>query len=355
MADIEVLLPKMGESVAEATIIKWLKEEGDTIEADESIIEIATDKVDSEVPAPADGILIKRLFNEGDVVNVGEVIAIIGTEASAGSSTAQPVAEAATATNGVSAQVEETLMAPVGSNGNGVLLEKTGPSGKFYSPLVRSIAQAEGIAIDELEQISGSGQNGRVTKKDILAYIPNKGTVATPVAAVAQPAVKAVPAAVKAPVAKPAVHKPSVPIGPNDEVIEMDRMRKLIADHMVKSVQTAPHVTSFVEADVTNLVLWRNKIKNDFLAREGEKLTFTPIFIEAIAKALKDFPMVNSSIDGNNIIVKKDINIGMAAALPSLCPQVASEVLVFTIILDGCVTGTAPTTTQPLASISAAG
>ena len=318
MADIEVLLPKMGESVAEATIIKWLKEEGDTIEADESIIEIATDKVDSEVPAPAEGVLIKRLFNEGDVVNVGEVIAIIGSEVSANSPVPQPAAEVApTPSNGVSTKVEEVLMAPVSSNGNGAILEKTGPSGKFYSPLVRSIAQAEGIAINELEQISGTGQNGRVTKKDILAYIPNKGNVAA--AVVAQPVAPAAPVAspVKAPVAKAAASSPSIPVGPNDEVIEMDRMRKLIADHMVKSVQTAPHVTSFVEADVTNIVLWRNKIKNQFFEKEGEKMTFTPIFIEAVAKALKDFPLVNSSIDGDKIIVKKDINVGMAAATPS--------------------------------------
>jgi len=317
MADIEVLLPKMGESVAEATIIKWLKEEGDTIEADESIIEIATDKVDSEVPAPGDGILIKKLVNEGDVVEVGAVIAIIGSEASASSSTPQAEAaavEVAAVSNGVPANVEETLMAPVSSNGNGTVLAKTGPTGKFYSPLVRSIAQAEGIAINELEQIPGTGQNGRVTKKDILAYIPNKGSVtATPAAAPAA-AVTAAPKA--APVAA-TVKSPSIPVGPGDEIVEMDRMRKLIADHMVNSVKVAPHVTSFVEADVTNLVLWRNKIKNDFLAKEGEKMTFTPIFIEAIAKALKDFPLVNSSIDGDNIVIKKNINVGMAAATPS--------------------------------------
>lgn len=318
MADIEVLLPKMGESVAEATIIKWLKEEGDTIEADESIIEIATDKVDSEVPAPSDGILIKKLVNEGDVVDVGAVIAIIGSEVSASAHTATPQPAAASAvsavSNGVSSNVEEVLMAPVSSNGNGAILSKTGPTGKFYSPLVRSIAQAEGIAINELEQISGSGQNGRVTKKDILAYIPNKGSI------IASPQAASVPATVAAPKAasKSAPSKSlSIQVGPGDEVVEMDRMRKLIANHMVNSVKVAPHVTSFVEADVTNLVLWRNKIKNDFLKKEGEKMTFTPIFIEAIAKALKDFPLVNSSIDGDHIIIKKNINVGMAAATPS--------------------------------------
>lgn len=325
MADIEVLLPKMGESVAEATIIKWLKEEGDTIEADESIVEIATDKVDSEVPAPADGIMVKKLFNEGDVVKVGEIIAVIGSEAAsaASSSTPEPVAanEPAPATNGVdtgnqkvAAQVEETLMAPIASNGSGTAIAKSGPSGRFYSPLVRSIAQSEGIALEELEQITGSGQNGRVTKKDILAYIPNRGNATTTLAP--EPKVEVAEQKTAAP-SKPAVQAPAVSVGGQDEVIEMDRMRKLIADHMVHSVHTAPHVTSFVEADVTNIVLWRNKIKNEFLSKEGEKMTFTPIFIEAVARALKDFPLVNSSIDGDKIIVRKNINIGMAAATPS--------------------------------------
>ncbi len=313
----------MGESVAEATIIKWLKEEGDTIEADESIIEIATDKVDSEVPAPADGVLIKKLFNEGDVVKVGEVIAIIGSEASASASEAAPAPAAKTEEpvagsngNGIAEKVEKTLMEPVATNATGGIIAKNGPSGKFYSPLVRSIAQAEGISLQELETISGSGQNGRVTKKDILAYIPNRGTtVASPgvETAVATPVVEK--SAPVAPVAKPSA--PAVSVGGQDEVIEMDRMRKLIADHMVNSVHTAPHVTSFVEADVTNIVLWRNKIKNQFFEKEGEKMTFTPIFVEAVAKALKDFPLVNSSIDGDKIVVRKNINIGMAAATPS--------------------------------------
>lgn len=318
MADIEVLLPKMGESVAEATVIKWLKEEGDAIEADESIIEIATDKVDSEVPAPADGILKKRLFHEGDVVQVGQPIAIIGTEGeeTVAAAPSAPKAEvSAASSNGSNGQVEKELLAPLATMEVANGLAKNGPSGKFYSPLVRSIAQTENIPMNELEQIAGTGANGRVTKKDILSHLENRGAQTVNASA---PTTVAAPVQEKPkPAAQKAVHKPSIPVGSNDEVIEMDRMRKLIADHMVNSVHTAPHVTSFVEADVTNIVLWRNKVKKAFQEKEGEKLTFTPIFIEAVAKALKDFPLVNSSIDGDRIIVRKDINIGMATALPS--------------------------------------
>lgn len=309
MAQTEILLPKMGESVAEATIIKWLVEEGQQVEADEPIVEIATDKVDSEVPAPEDGVIIKRLVNEGDVVAVGQPIAIFGQEGevAAPAATSAPKAEQAAAP---AAQVLEAVAAPL-SNGSAV--EKTGPSGRFYSPLVRSIAKEEGIGMEELEAVNGTGAEGRVTKKDILAYIETRGNAPAPVVAPSP-----TPAAASSPVA-PTQSKPAskIAVGPNDEVIEMDRMRKMIADHMVKSVQTSPHVTSFVEADVTNIVTWRNKMKKEFEKREGEKLTFTPIFVEAVAKAIKDFPGVNASVDGDNVIIRKDINVGMAAALPS--------------------------------------
>ncbi len=324
MAQVEVLLPKMGESVAEATIIKWLKEEGETIEADESIIEIATDKVDSEVPAPADGVLVKRLCNEGDVVKVGDVIAIIAGEgeavaevtapaaepakevAAAAPVAAEPVMAASTATTAVAATEE-----PISKNGN---------SGRFYSPLVRSIAEKEAISMAELEAIPGTGQGGRLTKKDLLAYLPKRSTQsattsATPVA----PAIVAAPATngqAKV-VSQPTPVQPAISVGGQDEIIEMDRMRKLIADHMVMSKHTSPHVTSYVEADVTNIVNWRNKVKNSFQQREGEKITFTPIFMEALVKAIKDMPMVNVSVDGDKIIKKADINLGMATALPS--------------------------------------
>lgn len=307
MAQVEVLLPKMGESVAEATIIKWLKNEGDTVELDEPIIEIATDKVDSEVPSPNAGILIKRLCNEGDVVQVGKPIAIIGSEAGSVAAPVAPKVEVASNGNGqhhnapVAAAVTPAVSAPLGKgNGN-----------KFFSPLVRTIAQTEGVTIEELETIQGSGAQGRVTKKDILNYLPNKGKTTAP-------------ARVTAPVQQNTTRvevkeekRPAIPVGPNDEIIEMDRMRKLIAQYMVDSKRISPHVTSFVEADVTNLVLWREKAKKEFERREKEKLTFTPLLMEAVIKAIKDFPMINISVDGDRIIKKKDINIGMAAALPS--------------------------------------
>jgi len=315
MSQIEILLPKMGESVAEATIIKWLKNEGDRVEADEPIVEIATDKVDSEVPAPEAGILVKRLVNEGDVVKVGQAIAQVGSAAGASSApvaaapaaTAQPVATAP-ATNGSPAPVAHAAAAagPV---------ERTGPSGKFYSPLVRNIAQSEGISLQELESIAGSGQGGRVTKKDVLDYLPNRNTQTESAPVAAAPAAPA-PAPVAA-TAQPATPAPSLIPAAGDEIIEMDRMRKLIADHMVTSKRTSPHVTSFVEADVTNLVLWRERVKKAFEQREGEKITFTPIFIMAIVQAIKEMPMINVQVDGYSIIKKKDINIGMAAAMPN--------------------------------------
>ena len=308
MAQYDMIMPKMGESVAEATITKWLKNEGDTVAPDESVLEIATDKVDSEVPAQKGGILIKRLFNEGDVVQVGTVIAIIGDSASA---------TVAAPTKAEDSPKVEVTAAPVIAAKAAPVIQNAGD--RFYSPLVRSIAKEENVSIAELDAIAGSGKEGRVTKEDILSYLANRKS-----APISTPA-PAVVAEVAAPVVSqtavvnntPAPSKPAVSMNAGDEIIEMDRMRKLIADHMVKSKHTSPHVTSFVEADVTNIVMWRDKIKNSFEKRENEKITFTPIFIEAIARAIKDFPMINIAVDGNNIIKRKDINIGMAAALPT--------------------------------------
>lgn len=316
MSQIDILLPKMGESVAEATITKWLKNEGDRVEADEPIVEIATDKVDSEVPAPEAGILIKRLVNEGDVVKVGQAIAQIGAEGSAPAAPAAPAASAPAPAPAPAAAQANGRPAALAASAPGGPVERTGPSGKFYSPLVRNIAQSEGVTMEELERIPGTGQGGRVTKKDLLNYLPQRGSApAAPAPPAAAPVAPATAPATAAPQA-PAAPKP-LTLAPGDEVIEMDRMRKLIADHMVMSKHTSPHVTSFVEADVTNLVLWRERVKKEFEKREGEKITFTPIFIMAIVQAIKEMPMINVQVDGYNIIKKKDINIGMAAALPS--------------------------------------
>ena len=316
MAQIEILLPKMGESVAEATIIKWLKNEGEAVAADEPIVEIATDKVDSEVPAPQDGILLKRLVNDGDVVKVGQPIAHIGTAADAKAPAPAPAAPAAApATNGAPRPAAAPAVAATAAVGGPVA--RTGPSGKFYSPLVRNIAESEGVSLAELEAINGSGEGGRVTKKDILDYRPTRGAAPAPApasTAASAPAAAPAPAPAAAPAAPPA---PKLIPAPGDELMEMDRMRKLIADHMVMSKRTSPHVTSFVEADVTNLVLWREKVKKAFEQREKEKLTFTPIFIQAVVQAIKEMPMINIQVDGYTIIKKKEINIGMAAALPS--------------------------------------
>ena len=306
MAEIEVLLPKMGESVAEATITKWLKAEGETIEEDEPLVEIATDKVDSEVPSPAAGVLKKILFNEGDVVQVGTAFAIIGGEGPTDEVTNQP--------NTIKQEIEiesiiaEQILEPLSngkSNNETIAVE----SSRFYSPLVKSIASKEGVKMEELEVIQGSGAGGRVTKKDMLLFLKDRTSYTEK--AISKPNTTLQKTNV------PVHIKPNIPIGENDEIIQMDRMRKLIADHMVMSKHVAPHVTSFVEADVTNIVLWRNKMKDEFLKREGEKLTYTPIFMEAILKALKDMPNINSMISGDQIIVKKDLNLGMATALPS--------------------------------------
>ena len=296
----------MGESVAEASILSWLKKEGDRVTADEPLVEIATDKVNSEVPSPEDGILVSCRVNVGDTVQVGHVIAIIETED--GANAPAPVAAAAPS-------ITEAAAAPATpvavSSGTAVVSS----SDRFYSPLVKNIAKQENISQTELDSISGTGQNGRVTKEDLMGYISNRGN--KPAAASAAPSVPA-PVAASAPaVEAPRVKGPTITVGPNDEIIEMDRMRRLIADHMIMSTQVSPHVTSYVEADLTNVVLWRNKVKKQFEANAKTKLTFTPIFIEAVAKAIRDFPGVNASVDGNNIIMRGDINIGMAAALPS--------------------------------------
>ena len=314
MAQFELTMPKMGESVAEATIIKWSKNEGDSIKIDETVLEIATDKVDSEIPSPFEGKLIKKLFNENDVVQVGAVIAIISSDANASvAETPKTAAPAQPATVAVEAVVAATSQNVDFSN-----------SDKFYSPLVKSIAKEEGISLSELDSIKGTGQEGRVTKADILAYLPNRSSQTTP--STAKVEASSAPVASSAPKASMGVpdntvlvQRPAVSVGAGDEIIEMDRMRKIIADNMVMSKHVSPHVTSFVEADVTNLVQWRDRVKKDFEKREGEKITFTPLFIECVAKAIKDFPLINVSVDqtGTKIIKRKNINIGMAAALPT--------------------------------------
>lgn len=322
MGQVELIMPKMGESVAEATIIKWLKNEGDKIALDEPVLEIATDKVDSEIPSPFEGFLSKKLFNEGDVVQVGKAVALISTEAV---STATPPVSAPPAEK--KEPVAATSIPTFVNNQvtDSITKVKSGDSNRFYSPLVRNIAQKEGVSMQELETISGTGSQGRVTKNDILNYLPNKGKqlhtqvqqqVAAPEVQVAANGNGA--AKTEAPAQQTIqVQKPAVSLMAGDEIVEMDRMRKLIAEHMVMSKHVSPHVTSYVEADVTNLVLWRDKVKKTFEKRENEKITFTPIFIEALVKAIKDFPMINVSVDGQKIVVRKNINIGMAAALPS--------------------------------------
>lgn len=306
MANVELIMPKMGESIMEATILTWMKKPGDKIEQDESVLEVATDKVDTEVPSTHAGILQEILAKEGQVVKVGSVIAIISTGGEASQAPAAPKAEVKS--NG-SSPVKEPIQAA--TNGASHATDFKSAS-RFYSPLVKSIAKEEGVEVAELETIPGTGQEGRVTKKDIMNYMANRklGQVVQQSA----PAIQVRPAAVSA-----APSAPLVPasISAGDEIIEMDRMRKMIAERMVDSKRTSPHVTSFVEADVTTVVYWRNKWKNDFQKREGDALTFTPIFIEAIVNAIKDFPMINVQVDGDRIIKKKDINIGMAVALPS--------------------------------------
>ena len=307
MARFELKLPKMGESVAEATITSWLKEVGDTIELDEAVVEIATDKVDSEVPSEVEGTLIEVLFEKDDVVAVGATIAIIEIEGE-NSSAEKTVITSSTDTAQV-AEVEKIIEKAI--EVVAVPIAKTSDSGKFYSPLVRNIAQTEGISMNELEAIIGSGKDGRVTKEDMLSYLvkrekPSKVTTTEAVVKVELP-INSEKAVTKA-----------APISVNgeDEIIEMSRMGKLVAKHMVDSVQTSVHVQSFIEIDVTNIVKWRNKVKDAFLKREGQKLTFTPIFMQAIASTIKKYPLINIALNGDTIIKKKNINLGMAAALP---------------------------------------
>jgi len=302
-------MPKLGESIIEATITKWLKKEGDSVLEDDSLVEIATDKVDSEIPSPVEGRIVKTLFAEGDVVPVGKVIAIIEMDGEA-ESTDEP---AKTEVN----EVKENVAIP-GSEGKEIQSEIiTGDfagSTRFYSPLVKSIAKAENISLSELEQITGSGTENRVTKQDILNFLQNRGhkKVEAPVEAPKQKETAPV-----ATVPLPKYEAPKVTSSMGDEIVDMDRMRKLIADHMVMSKHVSPHVTSFIEVDVTNIVNWRNKVKDAFEKRENQKITYTPIFIEATAKTLRDYPLVNASVDGTKMIIRKNINIGMATALPT--------------------------------------
>jgi 2-oxoglutarate dehydrogenase E2 component (dihydrolipoamide succinyltransferase) len=300
MARVELVMPKLGESIMEATILKWRKKVGDRVELDEAVLDIATDKVDSEVPSPTAGIIVEILYQENDVVAINKPIAILETEA-AGAVAATPAVVQEVPYQPAPAAAAPTATVAVASTDD-----------RFYSPLVRNIAKAEGIAQAELDQIPGSGAEGRVTKKDILAYVAQRTHAPTPAPAAAPIAA--------APAPKPAPTPAAAPTGiidGNVEIIEMDRMRRLIADHMVMSKHTSPHVTSFVEVDVTNMVNWRNRVKDSFKKKYGENITFTPIFVEAVARAIRDYPLVNSSVDGTRILRKLDINIGMAAALPS--------------------------------------
>ncbi|MFM2049474.1 MAG: hypothetical protein RI955_2022 [Bacteroidota bacterium] len=310
MARIELVMPKMGESITEATILKWKKNVGDMIAMDETLLEIATDKVDSEVPSTAAGKVVELLYKENDVVPVGKIIAVIedanGQQSSA--STNQPTVSAAPVV------AAAPVVQPITNNSKPATIS----SDRFYSPLVLNIARQEGISMTELETLPGTGQDGRVTKSDILNHVKNRGS--QPTVSSSQSTVNTVAAATPTPTIQPEVNSPkpaTVSASGNVEIIEMDRMRKLIADHMVRSKSTSPHVTSFAEADVTNLVKWREKVKKNFEKREGEKITFTPIFVEAVAKALKEFPYINASVDGTSMILKRDINVGMATATPS--------------------------------------
>ncbi len=320
MGKIELKLPKMGESVAEATLTSWLKDVGDSIEADEPVLEIATDKVDSEVPSEVDGVLVEKRFEVDDVIKVGEVIAIIETEGEEDDSSSGPNQDSESQNKDSESQDSDTqdsdaqeavkeaeaLMNKAETTAN-VANHDFSQTDRFYSPLVKNIAKEEGISLEELEQIKGTGKDGRVTKDDMLNYLENRQNIQTSHSqkSIPQPAQKA-----SAPVSTP------VNVNAEDEVIEMSRMGKLISKHMVHSTQTSAHVQSFIEVDVTNVWNWRNKHKKAFQDREGEKLTFTPIFMEAVAKSIKDFPMINISVDGDKIIKRKHINLGMAAALP---------------------------------------
>ncbi len=324
----ELIMPKMGESVAEATITEWLKAEGDTIDADESLLTIATDKVDSDLPSPVSGVLIKQLFSADEVIQVGQVIAHIQEAGDTSSpttpvetkvETASPPTATATATTLTDSKPQTAVVNEPAATASGTPSSKPTnipreSNGRFYSPLVRNIASEEGLSLSELDGIQGSGQNGRVTKKDLMTHLSQRGSAPPAIAKTSKPSAAL---ANQSPAFASTHQVPPVPVMEGDEIIEMDRMRKLIANHMVMSTHVSPHVTSFVEADVTVIVNWRNRVKDDFQKRDGTKITFTPIFMEAVVRAIKDFPMVNVSVDGDNIIVHKAINLGMATALPS--------------------------------------
>ena len=300
MAQVELIMPKMGESITEATVLSWLKKPGDKIELEESVLEVATDKVDTEIPSTHAGVLKDILVQKGEIVQVGAPIAILSVDAESVSENNGEVAPEATEKISQTSRLTKEF-APAHSNGKTYVADFKSSS-KFFSPLVKNIAKEEKITIAELETIEGSGAAGRITKKDILDYVEHRKLGET---------VKATP---KSGVGSA---KTSMSIGEEDEIIEMDRMRKMVAERMVESKRVAPHVTSFVEADVTSIIYWRNKVKNEFQKRTGDALTYTPFFIEAVVNAIKDYPMINIQVDGDKIIKKKEINIGMAVALPS--------------------------------------
>lgn len=305
MALVELVMPKMGESITEATILHWLKNPGDKIEQDESLLEVATDKVDTEVPSTHAGVLKEILAKEGDVVKVGRPIAILTAEEASAVEGIAPQGNTFTAESTSPGDGKQKDFDDTGANGLSSGQERLRTSHRFYSPLVKNIAREENIDVAELESISGSGAEGRVTKKDIMAYLRNRKLGAS------------IRSAPDGTMASSPSQRIAVSISAGDDIVEMDRMRKMIAERMVDSKRIAPHVTSFVEADVTGIVYWRNKWKNEFQKQEGDALTFTPIFIEAVMMAIKDYPMINIQVDGDRIIKKRDINIGMAVALPS--------------------------------------
>ena len=313
MSLVDLIMPKLGESIMEATILKWHKQIGDKIAMDETVLDIATDKVDSEVPSTAAGILESILFNVDDVVPIGAVIAKIKVVSSNDSH--QPTSPS-TSTEPKKEYEEVKIVEEIPFQPTATTSQANSNVMRFYSPLVLNIAQSEGISMAELEKIPGTGQDGRVTKKDILSFVANPNKSSTTAVSIETAKVEIIKPNVEVNV-KPVPEMTPVVYAGNVEIIEMDRMRKLIAKHMVDSKHTSPHVTSFAECDVTNLVLWREKVKKEFEKREGEKITFTPLFIEAIVKSLKKYPMLSSSLDGDKIIIKKDLNIGMATALPS--------------------------------------
>ena len=325
MATVDLVMPKMGESIMEATILKWHKQPGDSVKMDETVLEIATDKVDSEVPSTAEGVISEILYNVNDVVPIGTIIARIKTGAAESVQPQTP--QSATPVHQSNADSEKTHTEShktfAHTNAQPNVQNTSVPSSngnRFYSPLVLNIAAQEGVSMSELENIAGTGNEGRVTKRDILQYVNDKkaGKVHSQFKGhVSQPGIQSQNDQMVIPMKKVEPSTTPATYSGNVEIIEMDRMRKLIADHMVRSKHTSPHVTSFTEADVTNLVHWRNKVKKEFEKREGTKITFTPLFIEAIVRCIKKFPLINSSVDGDRIIVKKDINIGMATALPS--------------------------------------